>query len=302
MDSLARTVAITALAFATWPTLAAATEDGGTWHYSTSATLLHQPEVDLDNGGKTRSGGYHLRAAGRHRTSDAAALGISLYYDYNDRDFTGGGFAAINPWEQTHRLGVSASLNARSRFGWSYSVRPFVQWFSEAGTLDKDAMRYGTAAAVLTGLSRHKRIGAGMRVYRDIDGDTGIAPIVIIDWRLNDRWTLGNPREADFTAPAGLEIRYHDGGNWRFGLAGVYHSEEFRLDEAGAAPGGIGENEGLLSFLRITRQWGSALSVHGYLGAVFAGELQVEDADGVRLAASDHDTAPFAALSLEGRF
>lgn len=294
---------LAALVASTGAAPAAASKGPGEWDYFLSTASVRMPEIDLDTGGETGQTSHHLRAGAERRVGDATALGARLYYDFFDRDFSGtAGFGALGPWEETQRFGVAGSINRRTGFGLSYGVSPFVNWSYESGAFSEDAMSYGAALAVVGGLSRDKRIGVGARVYRNIDDSTKVTPIIIIDWEINDDWTLSNPREANFTVPAGLEISYRSGENWRIAAAGIYHSEEFRLDGRGVAPGGIGESTGILSYLRVTRRWSSWLKLNGYLGAMINGEFQVEDAAGDKLASSHYDTAPFAAVSLEGNF
>ena len=272
------------------------------WEYSLSTVAVRMPEVDLDGGGRTELESYHFRAGMERYVSETTKLGLGMRYDAHERDFSGGeGFAALEPWDRTYDFGISGSVTQRTRIA-SFGFRPFVNWWSEDGDLNSDAMTYGAAIAAVAGFSSDRRIGLGVQVSRDIDDSSNLSPIVMVDWRINDHWAIGNPRETSFTAPAGLEVSYRHGKYWRFALAGVYQSSEFRLDHSGVAPGGIGENEGILTFLRITRRWPPGFSVHAYLGATFNGELSVENADGTTLAESDYDTAPLAALSLEGSF
>ncbi|MDZ7840201.1 MAG: hypothetical protein U5R46_05195 [Gammaproteobacteria bacterium] len=277
--------------------------DPAHWEYSVSATTLRTAEVDFDAGGGTRLTSHHLRAGVDRRIGDATELGARLTYDFQDRDFSrAGGSDAFRHLGRTNRVGIAGSLTQRTRFGWSYGVRPFVNWAFESGAFSGDAMSYGAALAVVTGLSGDKRIGTGARVSRDMENEIKLSPIIIVHWELNENWTVANPREANFTSPAGLEIRYTDGGNWGIALAGIHHSAEFRLDDQGQAPDGIGESSGFLSYVRATYRWAPTFRMNGYVGALFNGKLEVDDSAGDRVASSGYDTAPFVALALEGTF
>lgn len=273
------------------------------WRYNLTAAAVLMPEVDLDTGGRTRLTSRHLRASAERDLGDASELDVAVKYDVHDRDFTGvDGFGALAPWDDTQSIGIAASVNTRTPYGWSYGIRPFAKWAFESGAFGDDAMSYGVAVAALAGLSRDRRIGAGAQVSRNMDGSIKASPILFVRWQLNDSWAIGNPREANFTSPSGLELRYRAGEDWGIALAAIYQSGDYRLDDRGAAPGGKGEDSAIVSYLRVSRQWTPGISINGYLGAAFDGELEVERADGSRLASSDYDTAPFAALSLEGSF
>lgn len=282
---------------------AAANPEPDSWSYSLTVATVRMPEVDLDAGGETRLTSHHLRAGADRDFGDASELEVAVRYDVHEQRFSGAeGFGALAPWDTTHRVGIAASINTRTSFGWSYGIRPFASWAFESGAFADDAMSYGLAAAVLAGLSRDRRFGAGATVYRNMDGSIKASPMLFVHWRLNETWSIGNPREANFTSPSGLELRYSAGENWRIAWAGIYQSSEYRLDDRGLAPGGKGEGSAIVSYLRVTRRWASGISINGYLGAVFNGELEVEGADGSELASSKYDTAPFAALSVEGSF
>lgn len=273
------------------------------WRYSLSAATVRLPQTGLDSGGKTRLASYHVRGGVEREVSESIALGLKASYDLQHREFSGaGGLAGLQPWGDTGRLGITGQLTHRTRYGWSYGLRPFVSWASESGDLDAEALSYGASLAVAAGFSSRRHVGIGAQVARGIDDEIDVSPLLIVDWALDDNWTLRNPRETSFIAPAGLELVYRSAGDWRFAVAGVFQSAEFRLDESRAAPGGIGKSEGFLSFVRVTRRWPSGLGLNIYLGAIFDGELSVEDATGTRIAVDGYDTAPLAALSVEGSF
>lgn len=281
----------------------AGANDPGSWEGTVSATTLRTSEADLDAGGNTRLASHHFRAGVDRQIGDATELGARVSYDFLDRDFSSaGGPGALRHLGRTNRVGIAGSFTQRTRFGWSYGVRPFVSWAFESGAFSEDAMSYGAALAVVAGLSGDKRIGTGARVSRDMENEVKLSPIILVHWELNDNWTVANPREANFTSPTGLEIRYTYGDDWGIALAGIYHSEEFRLDDQGPAPGGIGESSGILSYVRTTYRLSPALRMNGYVGALLSGKLEVEDTAGDRVASSGYDTAPFVALALEGTF
>lgn len=273
------------------------------WEYSLAAAAARVSESDLDSGGRTGMTSYHLRGAADRSVGSSMVLGINMNYDTYHYDFSENeGFAALEPWDRRSRLGVTGSLRERTRYGWSYGVRPFVTWSSESGELEPDAMSYGLAMAVLAGTSKDRRLGVGASVSRDLDDSVDIAPVIILDWAIDENWTIGNPRETHFMVPAGLEVGYRSGKTWRFAVGGVYQSSEFRLDDRGLAPGGIGETSGILSFVRVTRQWPFGFTVNAFVGAIFNGELTVEDAGGAKVVSDKYDTAPVAAVSVEGNF
>ncbi len=108
--------------------------------------------------------------------------------------------------------------------------------------------------------------------------------------------------EADVLGPAGLELSYTINDRWYLGGGGVYRSFRFRLDDEGVAPNGIGENEGIVSFLRLHRTGDKGLDLNIYIGATVDGRLELKDSEGHKLASGDYDTAPFVAVTFHGDF
>lgn len=284
-------------------TPAAGSPEPDSWGYSAAVTTLRTLDAGLDAGGDTKLASYHLRAEAEREINARTEVGVRFDYDLFDREISGpGALEALRHLEDTKRVGITGFLGRRTRFGWSYGLRPFVKWAFESGAFSEDAMSYGMALAAIVGLSSQRRIGIGARVSRNMEDETKIAPVFIVHWELSDNWSIANAREANFTSPAGLEIRYRGADDWRFALTGIYHSDDYRLDNSGPAAGGIGDSSGIVSYIRVTHRWLSWLNINGYAGAVFDGALQVEDAGGNRLAKSGYDTAPFVALSIEGKF
>ena len=82
----------------------------------------------------------------------------------------------------------------------------------------------------------------------------------------------------------------------------AYRSTRFRLSYSGPVPNGVGEERGVPVFLRATRDFGPALSLHLYAGVVAGGELRVEDPSGNLLRKDDFDPQPFLAATFVARF
>ena len=138
--------------------------------------------------------------------------------------------------------------------------------------------------------------------YLKLEKDLKFFPFIVINWKINEQLRLSNPFRAGPAGPAGLELIYSPQRNWELGVGGAYRSYRFRLDDTSAVPNGIGENEFLAGFLRVQRKLGSKWSLDLATGALFAGELTIENSDGNGRGEDKYDTAPFVALTLEGKF
>ena len=267
--------------------------------YDLSLSPVYQPEVDIDGGGSFAHASTFLRFAVTTPVSRSTTAGLSLKYDIDDYDFTGlAGFGGAAPWNDVTRTGIGIPFFTRLENRWSLGLTPSIDWLMENGADSGESVSWGVTGFAFRSFDRARSIGLGAGAFEDVDGDARVFPFIAIDWRFNDRWRLSNPFDADALGPAGLELSYSLNERWALGSGAVYRSFRFRLDGEGVAPGGIGENDGLVGFLRLRREALSGPSLDLYVGAVMDGELALLDADGNELAASNYDTAPFAALTL----
>ena len=81
-----------------------------------------------------------------------------------------------------------------------------------------------------------------------------------------------------------------------------YRTYRFRLDDQSAVPDGVGENEFLVAFLRLQRKIGARMTLDLAGGALFGGELSIDNVDGDEIGSDDYDPAPFFTLTFAGEF
>jgi hypothetical protein len=228
--------------------------------------------------------------------------GVTLDYAYQSYSFSNPvAFGGRAPWSIIQRYGVSVPLFFPLSNGWSLGFTPSADWFKENGASTNDALAWG---ALLSGVKRFANgnmIGLGVGAYDRVE-ETAVFPFLLIDWRLGDRWRLLNPLASGPTGPAGLELDYEFESGWSAGVGAAWRIARFRLSEAGPVPDGVGEERDVPVFLRISRSFGGQMNLHLFLGAIVAGELQVENLSGDLLQEDDFDPAPFVGLTFTARF
>jgi hypothetical protein len=282
------------------PGLAAAQESG--WRPFITVSPVYQGDADLDNGGDFSVGGILLRGGVSRQVNPDLRAGVTLSYDYLDYSFSNPTrFGGVAPWNIVQHYGAAIPLSFALRDGWSVGFAPSVDWFRENGADTGESFSWGAIVSATKRFDSGNRVGLGVGVYDRIE-KTSAFPFLIVDVRLTDRWRLINPLAAGPTGPAGLELDYRFDSGWTMGLGGAYRSLRFRLSEGGPVPNGVGEERGLLLFLRGTREFGREMALNLYAGVVTAGRLRVEDASGNLLEQDDFDPAPLFGAAFTARF
>ena len=136
-------------------------------------------------------------------------------------------------------------------------------------------------------------LGLGLGVSSEIEDDAGVFPFVLLDWDVTDTVNLstrGDGRAVD--GPQSV-IRWKAADGLTLGLGAGYESRRFRLDDSGAAPNGVGEEEAFPVFLSVTYGSPYAFEAFAFGGYKLAGELTMENSSGTTISSSDYDEVPF---------
>lgn len=274
----------------------------GDWHPSASITPIYVGNAGIDGGGDYSMAGAIVRAGVTRSLGGPNLAGVTFNYDYLDYSFSNpAAFRGVAPWNVVQRYGVAAPLLFGVSEGWLLTVIPSVDWFRENGADEGESLTFGGVLSATRFFADGNRLGLGVGVFQRLE-KTSYFPLLLIDWKLSDRWRLTNPLSAGPTGPAGLEIDYRLDGGWSLGLGAAWRTTRFRLSESGPVPNGIGEERSLPVFLRATRNFGGGLAMNVYAGVVTAGQLRVEDKNGNALREVDVDPAPLLAVTFSARF
>ena len=296
-------VALASLAAALLPTAAlAAKPQPGEVSASAALSGIYQFDTDLDHGGD-----FHWAAgiaSGRvtRQITPQFSTGLALRYDYEDWKFSRPvAFGGVAPWSHLNAPNISLDLGYAFDSDLQVGISPLFGWAFESGAKTSDALTYGAILAATKVFSPSLMLGVGVGVVRQID-ETKVFPFAIVRWQINDRWQLGNPFPAGPAGGAGLELTYAPDDHWEFAGGGAYRSTRYRLDDAGIAPGGIGENRFFPLFARVSRNFGAQTKVDLYAGVALGGRLKVQDANGTTIAKDDYSTAPLIGVTLSHRY
>jgi hypothetical protein len=260
-----------------------------------------QGKAGLDGGGDFSAWGAYLRGGVITPFGDRNLAGVVLNYDYTDYSFSGNNAFGGSPWGVVQRYGASFPLIFRGGDGWAFGFTPTVDWFRENGAKMSDSLTYGAIASATKSFAPDKRLGIGVAGFYRLE-ETTFFPLIVVDWRFNERWRLVNPLAAGPTGPAGIELDYKLTETWSLGFGGAWRSTRFRLSESGPTPNGVGEERGIPLFLRASRNFGPQSSLFLYGGAIVGGKLRVEDASGNELREVSFNPQPILGATFSYRF
>ncbi len=266
---------------------------------SLSITPYYQGSAGLNGGGSFSAASAITRLIVNNRLGDSGFWSLVLNYDYTDYRFSDvNAFGGQAPWNNVQRVGLTVPFNLISG-KWGWLIAPSVDTFRETGADWNESLTYG---AIFSGARRFSRgrLGLGLGVFNRLE-EVRAFPFVAVDWRLSENWRLTNPLAAGPTGPAGLEAKYAFGDGWELGAGGAYRNVRFRLNESGPIANGIGEERGMVAFVHLSRAVDRRVSLDFYAGAIFEGQLKVEDSNGNSLSDVDFDTAPLVGLNVRVR-
>lgn len=277
-----------------------AAQDGG-WQPYVSLTPLYSGKADLDGGGNYSAWGALVRAGVDGGFGAGNRVGVAFTYDYLDYSFDNpAAFGGVAPWGAVRRYGVAVPLGFNLGQGWVLGIAPSVDWMSETGADQGESLQYGALVSAMRFFPDGNRLGLGVAAYSRLE-KTSVFPILIVDWKLGDRWRLVNPLPAGPTGGAGLELDYRLDNGWNLGLGAAYRTLRFRLSETGPVADGIGEESGVPVFLRASTELAKGVALRLYAGMVTGSELRVETASGALLRKVDADPSLLLGVTISAR-
>ncbi|WP_229724153.1 hypothetical protein [Cribrihabitans marinus] len=296
MNKLKGAVAAAALAVA----LPAAAQERTGWAAQVDGLSVWQDDADLDGGGAFSASRTFLRAGGLYRTPGGTSAGLFLSYGQLSYDFSAAG---NRPWEDIRDIRLSAPLRLQLGETGRLFVAPQIRWDYERGASASDGRTYGVFAGVTWQLGDRLRIGPAFGAFSGLgsDGDT-VFPALLVDWQIADGWTLSTGSGLGATQGPGLTLSYDYSDTVRLSLSARREEVRFRLDDAGLAPGGVGEDSSIPVVLALDYAPNPGLSLSLFAGAEINGRLKLEDAAGRRVDTQDYETAPIAGLAFRARF
>ncbi len=266
---------------------------------STSINLMTftQLDTDLDNGGQFSRSGADVQVGVTRQFTVAVSAGITARYGTERWSFDRpNAFGPQVPWTEIHRPSIGFNLGYALAPDLTVFVAPQFEWAYESGASTSDAHNFGAVLGATRFYSRTLLVGFGLGAFRELDRNHYF-PFVIVNWQITDQLRLSNPLRAGPAGGAGLELSYALTKGWETGVGAAYREYRFRLSRAGPTPNGIGQNEGVPVFARLTRRFGPVGQLDLFAGVVTSGKLEVINAAGATVQSTGYGLAPLFALT-----
>jgi len=224
--------------------------------------------------------------------------GGTTTYDFDDQITIGGG----TPWEEIDETRISLV----GRFGLGEKgtlfLIPSARYNGENDANTSDGRTYGMFAAAAWRLNEKLTIGPGIGVFSRLEDGTRVFPILVIDWKISERWYLSTSRGLAASQGPGLTLGYQVSETWSFGLNSRYENVEFRLNENGSTPGGIGKDQSIPVVVSAAWEPNKTVKLAAFAGMEFGGKLKLKDAYGELLSESKYDAAAIYGATFELKF
>lgn len=250
-----------------------------------------------------RTGFHSSIAAPMSETSRAI---FAAGYEYNGYDFDEGDslIPGLNePFGDVHILDLSLNGVFQVDESWSWAAGVGGRFAGEADVDVSDAATFGGQISVHRHFSETLSAGFGVRAATEIEDDGLIAPIVALDWTINDRWRLIT-RSADsiFRYDFGGELIYamNDELEAAFGVG--WQSRRFRLEDDGPANGRVVEDEGVPVYVALRSRPNPGLELSIGAGVEFARKMSFDSRQGAAGRSYDVDPALLAGLRVSVTF
>jgi hypothetical protein len=272
---------------------------------SLSGGYQHIFDMDLETIGdvSVNRAGVHLQ--GRGSVARDIRLEVNFRFLYDNYDF-GDAFTLdpINgePWQDVSTLAFDAT------FEW-WVVNDVALLFGL--TLDSSGETGADWDQTITGGGRfgvmfvaNKALvwGLGLGLTSQLEDSILVYPIFILNWHISAQARLQSVAGPVGIASTGLEFAYDLGGGLETGVGLRYEYRRFRLDDEGFARGGVGQDNSIPFWARISYKFTPNLSADLYAGFIFAEQFKVDSLNGQRLTDEDGDPAPTLALAIRFKF
>jgi hypothetical protein len=204
---------------------------------------IHNFEADLDDapgsvsidrvGGSV---GMLFPIGERSRLSVEGATEFS-FYDFKNATGFGSGFS--EPWDNTMQMNLAVTFSTQATRQWSWFAGAGIDDSVQTGAELSDGVTGGVFGGASYSFSEKFTIGLGAALRTHLADEGEVVPIPVINWQISDQWKLDTHAEI---GARGVRLSYQPLEQLTLSLNAAYAIREYRLDDSGPAPGGVGRD------------------------------------------------------------
>ncbi len=255
-------------------------------------------ESDVQGGGALDVLRMRFGVTGKTDLTRDLDLAVSVGYGLDLYDFSGTTrLGGVEPWENIHTLSIAALLSLDMNDDWTAFGGPVVQFAREDNVGLDDSFIGGAVVGATYKVSSSLTVGGGIGVVTQIEDDTRLFPVIVLEWEISDTLRLTS-QTSGAAGRSGIELVYDLGNDWETAIGGGYDFRRFRLDDEGIAPDGVGEETRLPIRARLSYRASDNFVIDLYAGIAMSSELVLEDDAGVLLGREDVDPAGLFGVTL----
>jgi len=288
------------VAFAVAPAFAQSADDDKSARVS--LTGYYQFNTNLDSGGRFNWGSGIANASFSRPLTRELSAELDVRYEYQSwRWHEPIAFGNQAAWKNVNAPSIGLNLDYAYAQDLVLSLKPLVEWDYESGANSGDSLTWGAVAAITKVYSPSLALGIGLSAFRRVD-KTQVLPFPIVNWQINDKWRIANPFEAGPAGGAGLEAVYAPNDRWEIAEGATYRSYRFRLATDNPTPSGVGENNFIPIFLRVTRKLTKDARIDFWAAIATYGKASVDYENGGGRYHDDYNIGPALAATFVLQF
>jgi len=273
------------------------------WYTGFEAGAGYQMRTDIQGGGEFGLSRFAMSGSLGYRTRRFDTAALSIGFQQRAYDFDGANLLTpSDPWDQVHFLSISLPMFKRLGEDWTLMAIPTIRTMVEdTEDFDQD-MTGGGIVGLSYQINPKLKLGPGFGILSQLEDNTSVFPVVVIDWDISEKWNLQTGRGFGASQGPGLTLSYALNESWSLAMSGRFERFRFRMDQQGPQPGGIGEDRNASVYLAAMYRVNPQILFNVFTGLTFAGELSVDDASGNEIAERDYEATPVIGVNMRLRF
>lgn len=228
---------------------------------------------------------------------ERSTIDISFDNEWSFYDFSKpNAFNGQEPWDDVWERGLRVMFSTQETDRLAWYVGADVTASGEYGADFGDSLTFGGIGGVRYAFSDSFTAGIGIFVRSRLEDDALFIPGIAFLWNISPEWSLSSQNGR------AIRLAYKASEELSLFLEGGYESREFRLDDEGIAPDGIGKDRRVPVALGAQYRFTPAISLTGKAGAHVWQRYRLDDEEGTKIAEFEADPSAFFALELRVAF